>query len=218
MGHYIEAAGLFSSGKDVQGRVDPQPLRDNGEQPRLVGGPSQSLAGIWLLVIKDEILVALEIASVLEDAGAAVIGPAATTEQALNFIEEITIGAALLDGNLDGCPVDEIATALTRRIIPFLFISGYGAESLPRAFGKAPMLGKPFTPDALVVAVSQLVTPRDDIVQIRSNSNFPWYPVRIEGSAYQFSHGLAKPANSLRSRSLEFSKCHIIGAGTPFRA
>jgi DNA-binding response OmpR family regulator len=90
--------------------------------------------------------------------------PAATAEQALKFINNTSLDGALLDGNLNGHPVDEIAAALTRRNIPFLFVSGYGAESLPRAFTNAPALSKPFLPDALVDAVTQLVTPRADIV------------------------------------------------------
>jgi two-component sensor histidine kinase len=151
---------------DSKGR---QSISDAGEQVRLVNEAVESLAGVRLLVIEDETLVALDIVSVLEDAGAAILGPAATAEQALKFIAAGSIDGALLDGNLNGHPVDEVAAALTRENIPFLFVSGYGAESLPRAFANAPALSKPFLPEALVVAVTELIAPRADIVHIRSN-------------------------------------------------
>jgi hypothetical protein len=52
--------------------------------------------------------------------------------------------AALLDGNLNGRPVDDIAAALTRRNVPFAFVTGYGRESVPPAFGAVTLLAKPF--------------------------------------------------------------------------
>ena len=70
----------------------------------------------------------------LEDMGVEPVGPAATIAEALRLINETPIDAALLDANLAGRRVDDIAAALTRRSIPFAFVSGYGRESSPRAF------------------------------------------------------------------------------------
>src|SRR5262249_12681676 len=75
--------------------------------------------------------------------------------------------AALLDNNLRGEPVDEIAAALTRRKVPFLFVTGYGSENLPRAFGKVALVAKPFSQQQLVEAAAQLVDQRGDIVRLK---------------------------------------------------
>jgi hypothetical protein len=52
-----------------------------------------------------------------------------TVNEALQMQKHASFDGALLDGNLRGQKVDEIAAALTRRNIPFLFVSGYGPES-----------------------------------------------------------------------------------------
>ncbi|WP_129791093.1 response regulator [Sphingosinicella sp. CPCC 101087] len=117
---------------------------------------SRSVEGRRFLVIEDEPLVALELVSILRDAGAEVIGPAATADQALEFIGKIPIDGALLDGNLQGEMVDDIAQALVRSEIPFLFVSGYEASHLPAGFTAA-ALEKPFDPGKLVAAAADLI-------------------------------------------------------------
>lgn len=117
------------------------------------------LRGLRVVVIEDEPLVAMEIASILEEAGAEPIGPLSSCADALHKIKTGGFNLAVLDGNLLGDPVDEVAAALTRANVPFLFVSGYGRESLPRAYGHAPLLGKPFEPDGLVRALKELANP-----------------------------------------------------------
>jgi signal transduction histidine kinase/DNA-binding response OmpR family regulator len=114
------------------------------------------LAGKRLLVVEDEALVALDIVAALEGAGAEVAGMAGTAKEALNIIGTTALDAALLDANLRGHPVDEIAAALVARNIPFLFVTGYGLESLPKAFAKTAMISKPFSQEQLVAAVALL--------------------------------------------------------------
>jgi PAS domain S-box-containing protein len=126
---------------------------------------SGSLAGKRILVIEDEPLVAIEIEHILEDAGAD-IKVAGSASQALHQIEHHQFDSALLDGNLHGMPVDEIAAALTRAKIPFTFVTGYGKQSLPRAFAATPVLTKPFVPSALVEAATKLSPARGKVVRL----------------------------------------------------
>jgi CheY-like chemotaxis protein len=114
------------------------------------------LLGRRLLVVEDNFLVALNMAAALEDAGAEVtcIGFA---EQAVHTIEARPLDAVLLNGTLHGNPVDEIAAALTRLRVPFLFVTGYARESLPQAFRKVTLVSKPFTQKQLVEAAADLV-------------------------------------------------------------
>jgi CheY-like chemotaxis protein len=63
----------------------------------------------------------------------------------------------LLDANLHGEPAGEIAAALTRRNIPFVFVTGYGRQASPESFGQSPMLTKPFTQEQLLQTAARLV-------------------------------------------------------------
>ena len=99
------------------------------------------MAATRILVVEDEFLIALDIAGVLEQAGLAVIGPAANVGDALQAIEQEVVHGALLDANIAGEPVSRVADELTQRGIPFAFVSGYGREQLAartsgRAFGE----------------------------------------------------------------------------------
>ena len=118
-------------------------------------------------MVEDEPLVSMDLIAGLEDAGAEVVGTAGTSEEALALIEGTPIDAAMLDGNLRGRPVDDIAAALTRHNIPFVFVTGYGHESLPRAFGNTAILSKPFSREQLLEAATQLVGPPAGAVRLR---------------------------------------------------
>ncbi|MBB4066291.1 response regulator [Gellertiella hungarica] len=103
-----------------------------------------------VLIIEDEPLVAMDIASLLEAADFEVVGTAATVGEALDFIARSEIDVALLDGNLRGYPVDDVAQALDGKSIPFLFVSGYGEQNLPKDFAGRPILTKPFSGEELI--------------------------------------------------------------------
>lgn len=115
------------------------------------------LDGKRLLIVEDEPLLAMDIAGELEGAGASVIGPASDAAVALKLIAHYRFDGALLDANLDGHPVDEIAAMLTRQNIPFVFVSGYGRDSLPAGFAETPLLAKPFNAAQLLDVAVRLV-------------------------------------------------------------
>jgi PAS domain S-box-containing protein len=127
----------------------------------------RTLQGKRILVIEDEPLVAMDVESSLTAAGCEVVGPAATLERAKLLIEESDCDAALLDVNLAGQPVDELATLLTRKNRPFAFVTGYGREALPSGFRGAVVLGKPFGADQLLATVEVLLYQPASVVQFR---------------------------------------------------
>jgi len=104
-----------------------------------------------------EPLGAMEIVSQLEDVGATVIGPATDAVAALALIDRFRIDAALLDANLQGDAVDDIASALTRNHVPFAFVSGYDKDSLPAGFDGVELLPKPFGPGQLLDVAGRLI-------------------------------------------------------------
>lgn len=110
-----------------------------------------------ILVIEDEVLLSMDIETSLMDAGYHVIGPAGTIEAAKKLITDGKCDAALVDANLGGQPVDELADSLAREKIPFAFVTGYGRDALPREFRQNMLLGKPFSPDQLLSVVSTLL-------------------------------------------------------------
>jgi PAS domain S-box-containing protein len=150
------ASGMISS------VLPPQPM----DRP---AKPPGKLAGQRFLVVEDNFLVALDIAAGLEQTGAEVVASTASAKEALDLVEREALDAALLDGSLHGAPVDEIAAALTRHKVPFLFVTGFGRESLPQAFRNVAVLSKPFSPQQLAEAAARLVERRADVVRLRDN-------------------------------------------------
>ena len=126
-----------------------------------------SLRGKRILVVEDEALLSMDLEASLAAAGCHVVGPAATVETARKLITHEQCDAALLDVNLSGHPVDELAAALTKHAVPFAFLTGYGREALPRGFGEAKMLGKPFSQYEVLAMLAQLLTPRTNVVSLR---------------------------------------------------
>jgi hypothetical protein len=51
--------------------------------------------------------------------------------------------------------------------VPFLFVTGYGPESLPPAFIKTAMIAKPFSHQQLVEAAALLVEQPTDVRRLR---------------------------------------------------
>jgi DNA-binding response OmpR family regulator len=111
-----------------------------------------------ILVVEDEFLVAMQIETILREAGWGVTGPAGTLASAVTLARSAACDGAVLDVNLRGERVDEVAVILSERGIPFLFVSGYGREHLPRAFrDSAEFLAKPWSDQTLVRAVRDLL-------------------------------------------------------------
>jgi len=138
----------------------PAPAIDR--PPTLPGtGPASPLSKRRILVIEDEPLVAMELEAILADAGCRIVGPAGTIESARQLIDAGKIDAALVDANLGGRRVDDLAASLSERSIPFGFVTGYGREALPARFQHSRMLSKPFMPAQLLALVSALLKPAE---------------------------------------------------------
>ena len=142
--------------------------------PRLPPAPSsratpvqRGLHGKRILLIEDEPLVSMELEGELAAAGCGVIGPAATLEHARTLVEEGKYDAALVDVNLKGQPVDELAALLTEKNCPFAFVTGYGRDALPEAFRGVAVLAKPFSSAQLLATAEGLLHPSSSVVQLR---------------------------------------------------
>ena len=102
------------------------------------------LQGLRILVVEDEMMVAMLMEDLLEGFGCTIVGPAATIAEALLLTAAEAIDGALLDMNLAGRSVYPIAEELARLGIPFVFVTGYGDQELPGDYNNRPRLPKPF--------------------------------------------------------------------------
>lgn len=118
-----------------------------------------TLRGQTVLVVEDEALVAMEFASVLEQQGCVVIGPAASVARALALIEKQRPDAALLDLNLNGTSALPVAAILGEQNVPFVVVTGYGAAPPNDELRQAPRLTKPVRECDLVRTLRQLLAP-----------------------------------------------------------
>jgi CheY-like chemotaxis protein len=119
-------------------------------------------AGNKVLVVEDEPLIAMDIDATLSAAGITVVGPARTIAEARQLLEQHDLHAALLDVNVGGEPIDDVAGTLARNNVPFAFLTGYGRESLPAAHRQAQMLKKPFVAETILAAVGGLLADRGE--------------------------------------------------------
>lgn len=98
-----------------------------------------------VLIVEDEMMIALLIEDVLGELGYDVVGPAGKLEAAITLARDEMFSAAILDVNIRGGDTFPVATILRERGIPFFLASGYGKWALPDAFQGHPLLQKPFT-------------------------------------------------------------------------
>lgn len=102
-----------------------------------------------VLVVEDEMLVALLLEDRLVALGCDVVGPAATIGEGLDLLRSKPVDAAVLDVNINGEKVFPVADALAERGIPFLFATAYGAAGVADRHNGRAVLDKPYQERAL---------------------------------------------------------------------
>jgi DNA-binding response OmpR family regulator len=115
-----------------------------------------SPTGCRILVVEDEMMIALLIEETLRELGCVVVGPVSTLAAAVRLAREATLDAAILDVTIRGGQVYPVADQLRVRGIPFVLASGYGDWALPEVVQDRPRLTKPFTPRELEAQVRLL--------------------------------------------------------------
>jgi CheY-like chemotaxis protein len=114
-------------------------------------------SGPWrILLVEDEMLVAMLLEDMLSEAGHAIVGPMARIDQAVEAARKEVIDLAILDVNVGGEEVYPVAEALATREIPFAFATGYGAHGLREPWQDRPTLQKPFHRNDLFRMVAEL--------------------------------------------------------------
>jgi CheY-like chemotaxis protein len=112
-----------------------------------------------VLLVEDEMLVAMNIEDMLLDLGHEVAGLAGRLLPALALARETEFDAAMLDVNLAGETSFAVADILIERGIPFLFATGYGLQGIEENYRGHPVLQKPFRTADLGAALMALTVP-----------------------------------------------------------
>ena len=121
------------------------------------------LAGLRILIVEDEFLLAMELEMLLQQRGCMVLGPVSSVGQALTMLDGEQPDIALLDVNLKGERATPVAAALRALGVPFILITGYSVMQLSEPeLRAAPRIDKPVNCRALKRAVASTlsVTPR----------------------------------------------------------
>ena len=108
-----------------------------------------------ILVVEDEMTIALMIEEMLADLGHEVAGLAMRLPQALETARAERLDLAILDVNLEGRSSYPVAAILESRGVPVIFASGYGSQGLDPAYRDRVTLTKPFFIDDLEEAIEQ---------------------------------------------------------------
>ena len=103
-----------------------------------------------VLIVEDEMLLAMDLETLIAEQGCAVIGPAPTVDRALALLEQERPDAAILDANLDGTSAAPVAAALKAQGVPFVLASGYATDCLQPELREAPRVAKPVDHDQLL--------------------------------------------------------------------
>lgn len=97
-----------------------------------------------ILLVEDDFLLAGPLAEHLEDVGATVVGPTGTIEESIALIARVPeIDAALMDVNLGGEMSYPVAYDLSRRGVPFVFLTAYDPSLVAARFRDVPVFAKP---------------------------------------------------------------------------
>ncbi len=121
---------------------------------------TRPLVGRRILLVEDEYLIVVELERWLSGAGAEVLGPVSSVEQALELIENEASGldGAVLDINLGGGDtVYPVADRLNELDVPYLFATGDLRICGHPAHREHPLLAKPISRAELVTAVEKLL-------------------------------------------------------------
>jgi CheY-like chemotaxis protein len=110
--------------------------------------PASPLSGMRILMVEDEMVLAMLLDDVLTGLGAQVL-TASSVSKALGLAATEALTGAVLDINVRGEAIYPVSEELARRGIPFVFTTGYGSKGVREEDRHRPMLRKPFRAEAL---------------------------------------------------------------------
>jgi PAS domain S-box-containing protein len=156
----------------------PQPQPKDQQTNRTMAGNGSDVKAQSgrVLLVEDETLVAMMMAELLQDIGFDVVGPFGSVAEGISGMERLPLDAAVLDVNLRGEMVYELADKLMGHGVPIVFVTGYGADSVDRRFSAYPILQKPVDSAALRRVLVRAKETALDLAPPDQNSDRPRIP------------------------------------------
>jgi CheY-like chemotaxis protein len=119
------------------------------------------LEGKTALLIEDQMLIAIDLEQILEEAGVSILATLTTSRDAIDFLSRHRPDFAVLDVNLGSETSEAIARTLMEQGSPFLFATGYGDDgAIPDDLANVPVVRKPFERDAILGQLGVLMGTR----------------------------------------------------------
>jgi CheY-like chemotaxis protein len=116
--------------------------------------PSNTLAGLRVLLLEDEYLIAMDVEILCRDNGASEVA----IKRALDELDELDgfdgFDVAVIDLMLSGASTLSFARKLREARVPFVFASGYAEEEALSAFPDVPVVSKPYAGNDLIEAIA----------------------------------------------------------------
>lgn len=119
------------------------------------------IAGRTILVAEDEMVLAMMLEDMLQDAGCQVVC-APSVGRGLELANGREFDAAVLDVNLNGVRSYVLADRLAERGVPYLFATGYGDADLRARYPGRPIVAKPYLDREIVAALASVLRPPQD--------------------------------------------------------
>jgi len=113
----------------------------------------QALLGKSVLIVEDNVLIADDLKEALAEEGAAVVGPVYETEKALEALAQAHPDCAILDVFMGAGTTATVATTLNDMGVPYVVVSGYQHDWIPKPMQAAPYIAKPYGYEELINAV-----------------------------------------------------------------
>ena len=111
-----------------------------------------------IFLVEDEVIVAMDMADMLQEMGFEVVGPAVHLEEGEELARTAEIDAAFLDVNLGEHKTSKpIAQILRDRGIPFIFVTAYTPEQVTFRTSDERVLRKPVTSEDMLRTLRQLL-------------------------------------------------------------
>jgi len=113
-------------------------------------------SGRRILIVEDDMFIAMDMEHLVADAGYEVVGPCACVADGLHAARETALDGAILDVNLGDERVWPVADLLDQQGVPFLLATGYSLAEVPKRFQTRTILHKPLQTGALGSALATL--------------------------------------------------------------
>ncbi|OUJ04518.1 HWE histidine kinase domain-containing protein [Acetobacter cibinongensis] len=141
---------------------EESPMNTMTEIPTVNTQSKGLLAQASVLIVEDQLLIAMDIEQALAENGVTQVQTVASVYEGVQAITQRVPDIALLDLNLGDETSADIAALLRKKQVPILFATGYGDRSMiPAGFEDVPVIRKPYVTQSVIREMEKLLGASD---------------------------------------------------------